>query len=363
MSERISIYYEKAPIYDIVIENSFDSLIDELSKFSIANKKLCIVTESNVDKFYGNEIFEILKPYAKEVIVFSFTAGEKSKHLQTVQKLYETLIENLFERSDMLLALGGGVVGDLTGFAASTYLRGIDFIQLPTSLLSQVDSSIGGKTGVDFNNFKNMVGAFYQPKLVYMNLSTLKTLPEKEYLSGLGEIIKHGLIKDKSYFSWIYDNSNEIKEKNLTVVEEMVVRSCYIKKDIVEKDPKEKADRALLNFGHTLGHAIEKLMNFSLLHGECVGIGCILASYISYNRGYLTKEEIDSINLVFHEFLLSDTRINLKPEDIIEISKNDKKMENGIIKFILLNSIGDAYIDKTVSETELKNAIIMYIHK
>lgn len=361
MSKRITIDTDQK--YDIVIDSSFKALLEELSRFSIANRKLCIVTESNVGPLYGQEVLELLKSFAKEVILFSFPAGEENKNLQTVQNLYETLIKNHFERNDMLIALGGGVVGDLTGFVASTYLRGIDFIQLPTSLLAQVDSSIGGKTGVDFNQYKNMVGAFYQPKLVYMNLSTLSSLPEKEYYSGMSEIIKHGLIKDKSYFQWIHNFKNEIKSRDFNVIEEMILRSCQIKKDVVEKDPHEKGERALLNFGHTLGHAIEKLMNFSLLHGECVSIGCILASRISYNRGYLTKEEMESISLLFQEFLPFNRNLALNVEEIIKVSKSDKKMENGIIKFILIKKIGDAYIDKTVSEVEMQTALLHYLNK
>ncbi len=369
MSERIAIHYENSSassnklLYDIVIENTYEPLLDELTKLSIDKRKLCIVSDTNVEAIHGNEVLELLKPYAKEVILFSFPAGEENKNLQTVQELYETLILNRFERSDMLLALGGGVVGDLTGFTAATYLRGIDFIQLPTSLLAQVDSSIGGKTGVDFNQFKNMVGAFYQPKLVYMNLSTLSSLPEKEYYSGMGEIIKHGLIKDKDYFLWILKNANEIKSGNLSVVEEMISRSCKIKRDVVEKDPKEQAERALLNFGHTLGHAIEKLMDFSLLHGECVSIGSILASYISYERGFISKEELDSILMLFNEFSLLEYSMDLSPEEIIIASKNDKKMENGMIKFILLKNIGNAYIDKTVTDAEMHDAVLSYSNK
>ena len=161
-----------------------------------------------------------------------------NKNLNTVSDLYRDLIEHKFERSDMLLALGGGVTGDLTGYAAATYLRGIDFVQFPTSLLSQVDSSIGGKTGVDFDCYKNMVGAFYQPKLVYMNLATLKTLPEREYLSGMGEIIKHALIKDREYYQWLQANLSAIKEREVSVLEEMICRSCEIKRAVVEQDPK-----------------------------------------------------------------------------------------------------------------------------
>jgi len=290
MAKRIPVKYEEKFSYDIVIENSYENLPKELEVFSIYNKKLCIVTETNVKDFYADEIMSFLQPCAKEVIVFTFQAGESHKNLDTVQSLYQVLIEYKFERTDMLLALGGGVTGDLTGYAAATYLRGIDFIQLPTSLLAQVDSSIGGKTGVDFQSYKNMIGAFYQPKLVYMNLHTLNTLPKIEYFSGMGEIIKHGLIKDKAYYYWLQAHLSQIKEREFSVLEEMIERSCQIKREVVEKDPKEKGERALLNFGHTLGHAIEKLMNFSLLHGECVALGCVASACISLHRGDIARD-------------------------------------------------------------------------
>ena len=182
--------------------------------------------------------------------------------MNTVQKLYETLISENFYRDDLLLALGGGVVGDLTGYAAATYLRGIDFIQIPTTLLSQVDSSIGGKTGVDFEQYKNMVGAFYQPKLVYTNISTLKNLDGRQFLSGMAEVLKAGLIKDSKFYEWIINNLFEIMELNESIIENMVYQSALIKVNVVINDPTEKGERALLNFGHTIGHAIEKHMNF-----------------------------------------------------------------------------------------------------
>ena len=183
----------------------------------------------------------------------------------------------------------------MTGFAAATYLRGISFIQLPTTLLSQVDSSIGGKTGVDFNQYKNMIGAFHQPSLVYMDLNTLKTLNDRELCAGMAEVIKHGLIKDSSYYSWIKDHHIRIMNRDYEVLEEMIYKSCQIKGDVVEHDPKEKGERALLNFGHTVGHSIEKLMNFEWLHGECVAIGSIVATAISMNKGFISKDEFDDI--------------------------------------------------------------------
>ena len=277
MSKCINVKYEGKPLYNIVIEQSFDKLAEEFDKLGVTGRKLCIVSDSNVAPLYAKYVEDQLSKTGNKVFTYVFEAGEANKNLDTVEDVYEFLIKNHFDRKDMLVALGGGVVGDLTGFTAATYLRGISFIQVPTSLLAQVDSSIGGKTGVDFRAYKNMVGAFYQPKLVYMNISVLKSLSDRLFNSGFGEIIKHGLIKDAAYYKWLRDNISNIKNRNSDALEQMIYVSCNIKREVVEKDPKEKGDRALLNFGHTLGHAIEKLMNFKLYHGECVTLGMIAA--------------------------------------------------------------------------------------
>lgn len=357
MSKRITVNYEGKPSYDIRIESSYQPLLEELFKFNIQNKKLCIVTESTVGPFYAEEIKSLLTPHAKSVIVFQFPAGEKNKNLDVVRNLYEKLILEHFDRNDILLALGGGVTGDLTGYTAATYLRGIDFIQIPTTLLSQVDSSIGGKTGVDFDAYKNMVGAFYQPKLVYMNLSALKTLTDREYLSGMGEIIKHGLIKDKRYYEWLKQNHKAILSKDYDALESMIEVSCLIKREVVEKDPKEKGDRALLNYGHTIGHAIEKTMNFTLLHGECIALGMVASSYLSFQKGYITKEELNDIIQTISQFNLPAGLNNASEEEIMEAVLHDKKMDSGVIKFILINKIGNAVIDTTITQEDMKQAI------
>ena len=200
MSQRLTINQNNKPIYDIVYENDFSQLSIELDKFDISNKKLCIITDSKVNELYSNDVCNVLKDKCKQIIVFSFPNGEKSKNLDTVKNIYEFLIQNKFERKDMLLALGGGVVGDITGFVAATYLRGIDFVQIPTTLLAQVDSSVGGKTGVDFDQYKNMVGAFYMPKLVYMNLAVLCSLDDRQYYAGMAEVMKYGLIKNATFY-------------------------------------------------------------------------------------------------------------------------------------------------------------------
>lgn len=354
----ITVHYEQRPIYEIVFSDSYNDLEDALEPLNITGRRICIVSETNVAPYYLQNVASVFEKYASLVTYFVFDAGEASKNLATVQKLYEHLILSGFDRKDILVALGGGVTGDLTGYAAATYLRGIDFIQMPTSLLSQVDSSIGGKTGVDFDAYKNMVGAFHQPKLVYINLATLKTLKENEYLSGMGEIIKHGLIKDAAYYQWIKDHRNEIFERDLTALEEMVRRSCEIKRAVVENDPKElTGERALLNYGHTIGHAVEKLMNFSMLHGECVAVGSVSAAQIALSRNLITAENYNDIQETFASFKLPVSVTGLDAADILKTTKSDKKMDAGHIKFVLLKSIGQAFVDRTVTDQELINAI------
>lgn len=357
MAERINVLYGRKPCYDIVFEQSFDALWTELEKLEAGGKKLCIVTDSQVDALYGETVLNLLEEKCKKAVKFVFPAGESSKNLDVVKLLYKFLIEEKFDRSDMLIALGGGVTGDLTGFAAATYLRGIEFVQIPTTLLAQADSSIGGKTGVDFEDYKNMVGAFKMPKLVYMNISVLKTLESRQFFSGFAEVMKSALIKDDLFYEWLIENMYEICEKNEETLLEMVMRSCMIKKQVVEKDPTEKGERALLNLGHTIGHAIEKAKNFELYHGECVALGTVAAAFISYKKEYLSKEEYLEIRDMFVPFYLPITVEDIDPQEILKYTKSDKKMEAGQIKFILLKKIGKAVIDRTVTDEEILAAI------
>ena len=361
-TKRLEVTAEGKKVYDIVIENNFNQLVKELSVFGIKERKLCIVTERQVASYYLEEVCSLLEKECAKLEVYIFQEGEESKNLSTVDSLYHFLITHEFDRKDMLVALGGGVVGDLTGFAAATYLRGIDFIQVPTSLLAQVDSSIGGKTGVDFRAYKNMVGAFHQPRLVYMNTSTLSSLNTRLFNSGFGEILKHGLIKDASYFQWLKDNIEKIAALDSEYLEEMIYRSCEIKRKVVENDPTEKGERAQLNFGHTLGHAIEKQMNFELYHGECVVLGMIAALNICVERGTITKEEYDDIYNTFKAYNFPMTVDKTTIDEVIAASKNDKKMDGNKVKFILLKKVGEAYIDMTVDDDtmrrSLKNVVI-----
>ncbi len=357
MNNNLTVHQNGESIYDIFFANDFNSLPGLLAGQGIADKRVCIVTESNVAPLYLETIENQLKGKCKEIISVVFDAGEANKNLDTVKLIYEKLILAKFDRRDMLIALGGGVTGDITGFTAATYLRGIDFVQIPTSLLAQVDSSIGGKTGVDFDSYKNMVGAFHMPKLVYINVSTLTTLSDEQFISGMGEIIKHGLIKDKAYFNWLMSNRDNILAKEPETLMEMIRISCNIKRLVVENDPTEKGERALLNFGHTLGHAIERFLDLKLSHGACVGIGCCLAAIISKNTGDISQDILETILEAFDSFGFPTLeQYPVDADKVIEYTRNDKKMVGDRIKFILLHDIGDAYINMDITADDMKKA-------
>lgn len=347
---------DHAPLYPILLEDSFDGIVSVVRSLQLEGRKLCIVSDSNVAPLYGDVVRGLLEKEGFFCVTFVFEAGEASKNLDTVSELYAFLIEHSFDRNDVLLALGGGVTGDLTGFAAATYLRGIRFIGMPTSLLSMVDSSIGGKTGVDYKAYKNMVGAFYQPSAVYINISALHTLPEREFLAGMGEVVKHGFILDNAYHTFLKGNKNQILAKDTETLHSMIYQSLSIKRGVVERDPKEKGDRALLNFGHTIGHAVEKLNNFSLLHGECVSVGMIAAAEISVLRGVLTKEEADEVKQLILSFGMKSKVPTLDKEALLSVCHRDKKADGTKIKFVLLNKIGQAFLDAEVSDEEMWQA-------
>lgn len=359
MSKKITIHADLKPVYPIYMEQDFNGIASVLADLDAGRRKVCLVFDSNVAAYHQENILSLLKPCCQRLVSFVFEAGEKNKNLDTVNTLYEFLIEQQFDRKDILAAVGGGVTGDLTGYVAATYLRGIRFIQIPTSLLAMADSSIGGKTGVDFRSYKNMVGAFYQPSAVYMNFSLLKTLPEREYLSGMGEIIKHAYIQDSDMLPLLQDHAEGVRTRNFGLLEELLYRSCLVKQSVVERDPKEQRDRALLNFGHTIGHAIEKLMDFRLLHGECVALGMAAAARISCLRGMLSEDTLTEMKALLQKYglpvVISDSvkDVHLTADAVLQTTRLDKKMDAGHVRFILLEAPGHAVIDHTVTDAEL----------
>lgn len=357
MPQRLPILYKSKPCYDIYITRDFTDVQQEFAPLITLDAKVCIVTDSIVRDLYADELKAELIKLAGKVDIYAISAGEEHKTLDSVKDIYTFLIREKYGRRDCLVALGGGVVGDMTGYVAATYQRGMDYIQVPTTLLAQCDSSIGGKTGVDFDGYKNMVGAFKMPRLVYMNMSTLHTLEERQYFSGFAEVMKHGLIKDARFYTWLIDRMYEICERDMDVLEEMILRSCTVKKQVVEKDPTEQGDRMLLNYGHTIGHAIEKARNFQLFHGECVALGAVAAAYISWKREMISMEEYYEVRDMFVPFNLPITVEDIDPKEVVKLMKSDKKAHAGTVSFILLERIGKAVIDTTVSDEEILAAI------
>lgn len=353
--DRLEVLFNHKFSYNIVFSFSFNDFSEEIQFLEVKNKKICIITDEKVESLYLNELKGKIE--CKNLVSFTIPVGEKSKNLDTIKNIYDFLVHNEFHRNDLLIALGGGVVGDITGFVAATYLRGIDYVQVPTTLLAQTDSSIGGKTGVDLDGYKNLIGSFKMPKLVYINVNVLKTLEDRQYFSGFSEVMKYGLIKDANFFEWLIENMYEICERNEEILLKMIKRSCEIKKIYVEKDPLEKGDRAILNFGHTIGHAIEKAKNFTLLHGECVSLGCVAAAFISWKKQLLSMDEYYEIRDMFVPFYLPISIDGIDPNEIVSLTKADKKMDTDFIKFILLKKIGKAVIDTTVTEQEILDAV------
>ncbi len=363
MENRLTVNYQGKPCYDILFTTDFSDLSKEIASLGFENRKIAVITDTNVGKIYGEEVKKCFDSITDTCVIYEIPAGEENKQLSEIKKIYEFLMDKHFDRHDLLVALGGGVVGDMCGFTAATYLRGISFVQVPTTLLAQTDSSVGGKTGVDLNGVKNMVGAFYMPSLVYINVSTLKTLDGRQYASGFAEVMKYGLIKDQNFYEYLIENMYEINDKDPEVVMEIVKKSCDIKRAVVEKDPTEKGERALLNFGHTLGHAIEKHKNFELAHGECVALGSIAAAFISWKRELISMEEYYEIRDMFVPFNLPISIEDVDKDAVLELTKSDKKSDSGKIKFILLKKIGKAFIDDTVTRDEMEAALdeIIYI--
>ncbi|MDR1066014.1 MAG: 3-dehydroquinate synthase [Clostridiales bacterium] len=337
--------------YNIYIEKNFESIARRMKEAGVFGVKMCVVTDSVVNGLYADELERELNDVATDVRRFVFPAGEASKTLSVVSDMYEFFLANRLDRRSAVVALGGGVCGDMAGFAAATYMRGVRFVQVPTTLLSQVDSGVGGKTGVDFAERKNIIGAFYQPKLTYINVSTLDSLPGAQLASGIGEAIKHGLIADAGYFSFIRDSARKIKEREKDALMKLVERSCEIKAKIVSKDEKESDLRAILNFGHTVGHAIEALKNFKLAHGHCVAIGCLAALRLSCEKGGVSDREVDAAADLFRFFDLPVSFSGIDERDVYEAATYDKKAVDGAINMILLEKIGKARVyEKTPFE-------------
>ncbi len=319
----------------------------------LQNKRLMVVTNNTVADLYLSKLKQSLADFQVDSIILP--DGEQYKTLATWESILDELIKCKHHRDSTLLTLGGGVIGDMGGFAAATYMRGIDFIQIPTTLLSQVDASIGGKTAVNHPGGKNFIGAFAQPKAVIIDINTLDTLPEREFNAGLAEIVKAALIKDLEFFNWLEKNVAAIMLRNKKILSEAILRACKIKCDIVAVDEKENNIRALLNLGHTFAHAIERALGYGTwLHGEAVAAGLVLAAKLSHVKGLTTAAECEQIeNLLLKMNLPTKMPKDITFVQLMEGMRMDKKVKQDQLRFILLNSIGQAIISDNISEQDL----------
>ena len=319
--------------------------------------KLIIITNPIIKRLYGDGLRQELIGQGFKVTIMPVPDGEEQKSLETAGRLYYELSKFYAERTTPILALGGGVIGDLAGFVAATYLRGVPLIQMPTTLLAQVDSSIGGKVAVNHGQLKNKVGVFYQPRLVISDIGTLGTLPQKEVTNGLAEVIKYAVIEDNGLFTYLESNLDGIKSLDNRVLEEVVFRSAQIKAGVVEKDEKDLGLRNVLNYGHTIGHAIESASDFKLGHGEAVAIGMLAAGRISNKLGIFDRNELVRLKSVIERANLPTEIPDLEVAKIIQAMKHDKKILKGKIRFILPKSIGNVFITDEVSPSLVEQAL------
>jgi 3-dehydroquinate synthase len=342
--------------YPIYIGNSI--LSDrELFDKHITSSQVLIVTNETIAPLYLKTVEEQLGNVSHETLVLP--DGESFKSLDSLNVVITRLMEKKYSRTCILIALGGGVIGDLTGFAAACYQRGVKFIQIPTTLLAQVDSSVGGKTAVNHPLGKNMIGAFYQPVAVFADTNVLSTLPERELSAGLAEVIKYGIIRDKDFYTWLEDNVEKIIERDDEALSYAIERSCINKAEVVAQDERESGLRAILNLGHTFGHAIETALSYKeWLHGEAVGCGMLMAADLSMRLGLLEQAKVDSISSLLKRAKLP-TKIhkNVTQKQMLENMKVDKKSRDGVLYLILLNDIGEAVITSDYTEQALKETI------
>lgn len=331
------------------------NLLDSIENYCGKGDKFAIITDENVDKLYGNKILTLLKD--KEVYKIVLPSGEGSKNLKTVEGVLNTILDYGLTRKSIIIALGGGVVGDIAGFCASIYMRGIDFIQVPTTLLSQVDSSVGGKTGVNMTKGKNIVGSFYQPKVVVIDLNFLKTLPRRELISGIGEVIKYGIIYDYEFLKYVNAGLQEVYQLDENVMKKVIKRCCEIKSEIVSKDEKEEGLRKILNYGHTIGHGLEAATDYKkFTHGEAVLIGIYYEALMAKQLGY-----IDEFYFCEIATIIKNTGVPLEEHEIpwikaIDYMLKDKKNKDGKISFILPRDKGKV-LEILLTVEEIKNIL------
>jgi 3-dehydroquinate synthase len=346
--------------YPIQIGTGLLDTLGSAAKKRSLGRRCAVISDSQVAPLYGRRIIEALAAAAFEATLITVPAGEKSKNLKVVQGCYDQLAAQRLERNSFVVALGGGVVGDLAGFVAATYLRGIQFVQVPTTLLAQVDSSVGGKVGVNLASGKNLVGAFHQPRLVVCDLDTLASLPDREFKAGLAEVIKYGIIHDAALFRRLERSMPKLLQRDPAVLGSIVARCCQIKADVVGQDETEGGLRAILNFGHTIGHGLEAISGYGrYLHGEAISIGQVAAAYLSQWRLGLSETEVERIRHLFESAGLPTTaELSSKTRRrLFNAMRLDKKVSDGEIKFVLARRIGEVAPGQRVSSSEVERAL------
>lgn len=345
--------------YDIVIGSGLLSRAAEFFEPLKLGKRGVVITDSNVWSNHAPALQDALHKAGFETEVLTVPAGEASKSLRQAERLLEKLPGCGLDRKSFVVALGGGVVGDLAGFVAATYLRGLPYVQVPTTLLAQVDSSVGGKTGVNLPQGKNLVGAFHQPRLVLVDTGTLATLPERELRAGFAEVIKHGAIRDAEFFAWLEREHKAALALEPAAVAHVVRRCCEIKADVVSRDERETGLRAILNFGHTIGHAMEALADYvGLLHGEAISMGMCAAAWLSVKRAGLSEADAKRIcALIGATGLPTKLGDKYKIEDLFEAMRLDKKARGGKLRFVLLKRLGEAFVSDAVTDEDVKEVV------
>ncbi len=343
--------------YSIHIGSGLLSQVDLLLPF-LTHKRVAIVSNTTVAPLYLEPLIKLLESNGVKVVSIILPDGERYKNFETLNLIYDALLTNRCERSTPLIALGGGVIGDITGYAAATYLRGVPFIQIPTTLLSQVDSSVGGKTGINHPLGKNMIGAFYQPQVVLADISTLNTLPDQELRAGLAEVIKYGLIRDLPFLEWLEVNMEKLLARDIDALQYAITRSCKNKAEVVGNDERESGERALLNLGHTFGHAIENGMGYGVwLHGEAVAAGTVMAADLSRRLGWIAGQDVIRIKQLFERAGLPVISPRMGVEQYLKLMGLDKKVVDGQIRFVLLKGIGHAVIYSEVPADLLRETL------
>ncbi len=355
--------------YDIYIGSSLLYRIGDYVPNDMEGRSVFIVTDENVSSYASSIRDVVLEDGARSAPVLTLSPGEQTKSFKSYQQVCEWMLKNGISRDSIVFAVGGGVIGDLAGFAAATVMRGVSYIQVPTTLLAQVDSSVGGKTGINTPQGKNLVGCFYQPAGVIADIETLKTLPRRELMAGYAEVVKYGLIRDPAFFTWLEKNGAKLADGDQKALAYAIEKSCQAKAAIVQSDETEQGQRALLNLGHTFGHALEAAANYDgrILHGEAVAIGTIMAMDLSVRMGLCPPQDKDrveahftSVGLPTHPSMI-EPGLNASPSQMMAVMGRDKKVSKGQMRFILMNGIGDAFVSGDVPEMLVRELLRDYV--